>query len=1405
MRTLALCLMMTLVAVIPAAADLTVANGHSTLTDARRAGIEAARATKDALGDAEPTVVLLFDSLADDQAAKEQLLEGVTSVFDGSLVHGCSSYNPLTQVTNTGTVGVLALSGDIAATTALAEVGEGHESCGKALGESLKAAADAAGDQGKLLVLFGSCHVPADDDLVRGACGVLGEQFPAAGAAASGGEWIYHEGKIVRTSNVGVLLTGDFRVSMSTKTAGQDSPPAEDVVRTAREAAVQAMGDNQDRAKLALVFDCGGRRAHLGDRLPDELAAMKEVLGDIPLFGFYGSGEIGPVDNSSPSRGVGFHVSICIILEGLDPPRQAEAPEGARPLTGDFAEWTTGIGTWSSKGGSCKQTSIDAGCLAFAPSAKWRDYTYEVKARKTAGHEGFLILFRVQDAEHFYWWNIGGWANGMHAVETRPRTRNYDEKRPASVETGRWYDVKIVLEGASIKCYLDGELTHEVTDDTYAWGGIGLGSWRTAVEYKDVKVTSASGEALAAAGPVGKTYMAADLYRKLGTWPETMLALRAAVSTDRSARPGERPYDLWTGVGRDFPALVEQMRLYLTPREMNSWFDRADSVALERELLARAIDDLADGHGARESLETLVAAREPPSSTAWLDLFARISRQLRDDKVARCPPIAFIKRTAHARKGTNGTMLGQLNLGARMGSSICVYDPAHAEDGAKVAFHSDTGFIFDMSPSYDGKKLLFSFMDNVHDRSDSFHIWEVNVDGTGLRQITGGPYHDASPAYLPDGRIVFCSTRVESFSLCQDFLAAALFVVNPDGGDLHRIEYTTLCDTTPFVMDDGSLLFTRWEYQDKNIFCTQGLWTLRPDGTHLQLYYGNTLTIPNSICGARQIPGSTKVVCTMAAHHGRPLGAIGLIDRAIGLENPRAMVNLTPEIPYQPTVADVWNPVAPNNFWAAGDVQYAWAYGDPWPLAEDLFLVAYGGPLEGGPQRYRLLLLDDRGQKVPLYEDPDTSCFNPVPLAPRPLPHPMPRSNETPVSLETGTLYVTDIYRDLVDKGVQRGQVKALRVMSQPPKRWNTEGPRYHDHYPVIGQGSYYPKIDYGTVPVDEDGSAYFEAPAGVELYFIALDEHGKEIRRMGSTTQLTPGESQGCVGCHATLAEAPPPAATLAARLGREPDAITPPPWGAGPVDYVKQVQPVLDRYCVSCHSGRAPDARIDLTGDRSRLYNMSYRALLDGGYVTHYYINQGPTGNFQPLQSGSWVSPLTELIESEHQNVKMGDESRRRVYAWIDANAPYYSTWDMSRPYTMGGRDTWSRLQVTGQRGPLEPEPWYADFRRTFDQRCLSCHADENPNQAHGTRSYAWLNLTTPEHSRALNAHLSSTAGGLGLTTPKDGKEPPLFESTDDPRYQAMLAALRAGKVALEQKPRMDMAGGIAVPQERNFGRLY
>ncbi len=776
----------------------------------------------------------------------------------------------------------------------------------------------------------------------------------------------------------------------------------------------------------------------------------------------------------------------------------------------------------------------------------------------------------------------------------------------------------------------------------------------------------------------------------------------------------------------------------------------------------------------------------------------KASPVLAEKMLAKCPKIAFIRRANYGMRGTNAVMFAQRT---GVGSAICVYDPARPKVAAKTIFETKAGFIFDMNPSYDGKKLVFSYKTAV---DQPFHIWEIQTDGSGLKQLTRGHYHDVSPVYYPDGRIIFTSSRVESYSLCQNFLAFGLHIIDADGSNLRRFDFTTLCSLSPTVMSDGKVLCTRWEYQDKNIFAWEGLWTIYPNGRQLQLYHGNTFRIPNAVYGGRQIPDTDRVMVVWAAHHQPPVGDLAIVDRSLGLESPESMWKVTHVTPIEKDLASGkdWRKTGIGS--GAADRYYSRAFADPFPFTKDLTLVAFGGD---DPRLHHLYVLNHNTGDTALLYKTDASCFNPVPLNRRPQPSAIP--GHCPQEKGEGTFYVQDVYQGLSEQGVKRGMVKELRIMSQSPKKYNTEGPRYSDHYPLVGQGSYYVKENHGTVPVDENGSAYFSAPSNTELYFIALDASGKEIQRMGSVTQITTGEQVSCVGCHENRLKAPVVHPSSLKRRYRAPDKIKPPSWGAGPVNFVTQVQPVLDRYCIECHTGAKAKKGIDLTGDKTRFYNMAYESLVLGKHVEYYYINQGPNGVFPAMATGSWVSKLTSLIESKHGDVgvDVDDAGRRTLYAWIDANVPYYGTWEMTRPHTVGGRDGFARTKQGMEntwadqgsaRALTSFEPWVKKFND---------FASENGKQIRpigfGGGNLFWqrglVNLSRPENSPVLLDNLAKSAGG------RAEDQGALFSSTSDVKYRQLLALLQEAKKALDANPRMDMPGAKPLVQERNFGVTF
>ena len=621
--------------------------------------------------------------------------------------------------------------------------------------------------------------------------------------------------------------------------------------------------------------------------------------------------------------------------------------------------------------------------------------------------------------------------------------------------------------------------------------------------------------------------------------------------------------------------------------------------------------------------------------------------------------------------------------------------------------------------------------------------------------------------------------------MCQNYLAFNLYACRHDGSDIRRFDFTTLCSVSPSLASDGSILCSRWEYMDKNLFTWQGIWNINPNGRQLKLHFGNTLLVPQSLYAPKEIPGTDLVIYVMAGHHHIPVHDLAICDRNRGVESLDATWKVTDHQPTHQFKKGPWHVDR-----GGGDDRYEEAYSEPWPFCRELSLVSYGNNRTG---RACAALLDHGGITYPLHADQQGGCFSVVSLNNRKPPSPVP--GDCPQDPGTGTFYVYDIYEGLERQGVKRGQIKALRVWRQVPKKYNTEGKRIYDHYPVIGVGTYYVKELYGEVPVDRNGSAYFTAPSNVELYFQAVDAKGREIQRMGSVTQLTTGEQVACIGRHEDRLAAPPVARNAYERLRKAPDQITPLVQKNNRIDYVQLVQPVLDRHCIRCHSGKEPKGGINLSGDKTRFTSMSYDTLTIGNsdnygyfrnykYVQAYFLGFGPGGVFPALKTGSMVSPLIEMLEKGHHDVALKPEEFRDICIWIDANIPYYATWEMSRPHSWAGRDIFTLPDASGR--PVRQE-WAGTIEEIY--------ATSLKRQMRS----ADLNFTNPQLSPVLVDNLANSAGGRS----PDNKA--IFKSKDDPVYQQLFNAITSGKADLEKYPRMDMPGAVAIPQERDFGKVF
>ncbi|MDR2845521.1 MAG: hypothetical protein LBV28_05480, partial [Puniceicoccales bacterium] len=201
--------------------------------------------------------------------------------------------------------------------------------------------------------------------------------------------------------------------------------------------------------------------------------------------------------------------------------------------------------------------------------------------------------------------------------------------------------------------------------------------------------------------------------------------------------------------------------------------------------------------------------------------------------------------------------------------------------------------------SFDAKKVLFAFKPH---NEKTFHIYEIGLDGTGLRQLTGGTFDDFDPVYLPDGKnIMFLTTRGHIYVRCMPPTGAfvmARMALDTKFGDksLYITSRNGEPEYTPSVMHDGRVIYTRWEYTDKPLWRAQSLWTMRQDATNVQTFWGNQSVWPDLLKDARQIPGSNRVMFTGSAHHDWFAGSVGIIDPSKGLNFPDGLTKVTADI-----------------------------------------------------------------------------------------------------------------------------------------------------------------------------------------------------------------------------------------------------------------------------------------------------------------------------------------------------------------------------------------------------------------------------------------------------------------------------------------------------------------------------
>jgi hypothetical protein len=714
------------------------------------------------------------------------------------------------------------------------------------------------------------------------------------------------------------------------------------------------------------------------------------------------------------------------------------------------------------------------------------------------------------------------------------------------------------------------------------------------------------------------------------------------------------------------------------------------------------------------------------------------------------------------------------------------------------------GHVHGLDLWFDGDRIVFGYAQargneppvGWQDRRTNFslrrneepiHLFEIGIDGHPLRQLTRGQWSDLDPTYAPNGDIVFVSERCGTSLQCNEYdkdeTSCNLYVMRPDGSGIRRMSVNKDGDYLPDTLNDGTIVYTRWEYHERSFAYLQSLWTIRPDGTGADALFKQHFANPWALEDARSIPGSSKLVAVATGHHTLAAGPLVIIDPTMGINVPEGIGIVTPGV--KPPEGGMDGTPVPEG----GVVDYRGYYASPWALSEKYFLVSYAygkrppGKLasEVDPTGYAVYLVDVFGNKELIYRDPAISCFHAIPLRSRPRPPVLqPRID---LALEYATCVVSHIAEGC--EGIAPERVAYLRIAE--PVGWSYDhqygGHRYvEDHHVQRPSGekkipneTWTPVRILGDVPVAPNGSVTFRVPADTAVYFQLLDHDRMELRRMRSFISFQPGEKRACMGCHESRGTAPRPEAEsieLARRSG--PSPMIPPPWGDRTISFPRDVQPVLDHHCVRCHGGLTPAGGFDLCGGLTSFdlavpgygYNRAYVTLMTAGLVACSPARQQDASVSMPLQFGSHRSRLIHALGDEHHRdeVSLSAVDRLRLVMWIDANAPYHDRFvnkRAERPAYDLAADERLRLSLLA----------------IHTRRCAECHQPDSVTRLD------WIDIYRPDQSLFLTAPLSKRTGRSGPC------QPPVYTTRTDADYQTALHLVQTAVQETWSRPRRDV----------------
>jgi len=632
--------------------------------------------------------------------------------------------------------------------------------------------------------------------------------------------------------------------------------------------------------------------------------------------------------------------------------------------------------------------------------------------------------------------------------------------------------------------------------------------------------------------------------------------------------------------------------------------------------------------------------------------------------------LLFLKRTSRHYSHTYAGP--QANV---MGGSLCVLSPV-SPDGevAELVPELSGGLFGRFDLSFDAKKVVFAYKKKPR---GAFRLYEIDIDpGAGtmipgsLRQLTfggeeeeearqrqvtdwlRGGFCDMYPCYLPSGKIIFASTRAQRIVYCAPQAVTTLYVMDADGKNLRRLSENPISETVPTVLNDGRVIYTRWEYLDKGLGSVQNLWAMRPDGRGVDHVYKLNNNWPAGMGATRAIPGSQRMVTVAGNHYHPSMGSVVLLDVRRSRRTTEPMECITPEIPYRHTY---------NNALPTG------AFTDPYPLSEKFFLASYraGGVTYKPGAEFGLCVLDAWGNRAEFLRDPEISCFEPMPLRPRRKPTEVdaaPTIDEVGKK-KTGVMFIQDVYEGMT--GIQRGRVKYIRVMGNLEWPWDQTGMSWS-----LGVDPHR-KVVYGVAKVHEDGSACFTVPADENIFFQALDRDYMALQEMATYINVMPGERRSCIGCHEPRRNAPGIGTARPMAMAHPAQTLVPQPGDTGVrmVDFTADIQTIVDKHCIDCHMGKKAKGGLDLLNVPDGKFSRSYNNLIATDLIR--YRGRGVAANraVPPLTHGSRASELLGMLAKGHPSspsvspgqakVKLSREEEIRIATWIDANVPYWGSY--------------------------------------------------------------------------------------------------------------------------------------------------